>query len=208
MATYSGILTWIIPWTEEPGGLYSPWNCKESDMTEQLSWDRANTSPTCDTVALLERVSALTGTSDKSFWRRWYLNLEKWCFFFFLLHHSACGTLILWPGVKPAPPGLEAWSINYWINRQVPWILQNEYRFLRQRGKGPAGWEGSSRHRPCQNLEIREDRLVQRISSCSRTLEWMVQDIVAGTQAGEVGRSKIAKSQLDMNLSLITTKKL
>ena len=24
MATYSNILAWEIPWTEEPGGLYSP----------------------------------------------------------------------------------------------------------------------------------------------------------------------------------------
>jgi len=23
MATYSSILAWVIPWTEEPGGLYS-----------------------------------------------------------------------------------------------------------------------------------------------------------------------------------------
>ena len=30
------ILTWKIPWTEEPGRLYSPWGCKESDATEQL----------------------------------------------------------------------------------------------------------------------------------------------------------------------------
>ena len=39
MATYSSILAWRIPWREEPGG-YSPWGCKESDMTEQLtcSW--------------------------------------------------------------------------------------------------------------------------------------------------------------------------
>ena len=34
MATYSIILAWRIPWTEEPGGLYSPWGCKDSDMTE------------------------------------------------------------------------------------------------------------------------------------------------------------------------------
>ena len=34
MATYSSILTWRIPRTEEPG--YSPWVCKESDMTKQL----------------------------------------------------------------------------------------------------------------------------------------------------------------------------
>ena len=25
------------PWTEEPGRLYSPWDCKESNMTERLS---------------------------------------------------------------------------------------------------------------------------------------------------------------------------
>ena len=32
MATHSSILAWRIPWTEEPG---SPWDHKESDMTEQ-----------------------------------------------------------------------------------------------------------------------------------------------------------------------------
>ena len=34
--TNSNILAWRISWTEEPGG-YSPWDCKESDMTEQLT---------------------------------------------------------------------------------------------------------------------------------------------------------------------------
>ena len=28
MATHSSILAWEITWTEEPGGLYSPWGCK------------------------------------------------------------------------------------------------------------------------------------------------------------------------------------
>ena len=35
METHSSILAWRIPWTEEPG--YSPWGCKESDTTEQLT---------------------------------------------------------------------------------------------------------------------------------------------------------------------------
>ena len=35
MATHSSILAWRIPWTEEPGRLYSPWGPKASDMTEQ-----------------------------------------------------------------------------------------------------------------------------------------------------------------------------
>ena len=29
MATHSSILAWRIPWTEEPGGLHSPWGHKE-----------------------------------------------------------------------------------------------------------------------------------------------------------------------------------
>ena len=33
MATYSSILTWEIPWTEELGGLQST-GCQELDMTE------------------------------------------------------------------------------------------------------------------------------------------------------------------------------
>ena len=37
MATHSSILAWKIPWTEEPGGLYSPWGHKESDTTERLT---------------------------------------------------------------------------------------------------------------------------------------------------------------------------
>ena len=36
MATYSSMVAWKISWTEEPVA-YSPWDHKESDMTEQLS---------------------------------------------------------------------------------------------------------------------------------------------------------------------------
>ena len=32
MATHSSILTWRVPWTEEPG--YSPRGCNELNMTE------------------------------------------------------------------------------------------------------------------------------------------------------------------------------
>ena len=34
MATHSSILDWRIPLAEEPGKLYSPWGCEESDTTE------------------------------------------------------------------------------------------------------------------------------------------------------------------------------
>ena len=36
MATHSSILAWRIPWTEEPGRLYSPQGYKEWDTTEGL----------------------------------------------------------------------------------------------------------------------------------------------------------------------------
>ena len=32
--SHSSILAWRIPWTVEPGGLYSPWGCKQLNMTE------------------------------------------------------------------------------------------------------------------------------------------------------------------------------
>ena len=35
MAIHSSIPAWRIPWTEEPGGQYSPWGRKESNMTER-----------------------------------------------------------------------------------------------------------------------------------------------------------------------------
>ena len=34
MATHCSILAWRIPWTEEPGRLYSPQGFKELDMIE------------------------------------------------------------------------------------------------------------------------------------------------------------------------------
>ena len=34
MVTHSSILACRIPWTEESGGLYTPWGNKEQDMTE------------------------------------------------------------------------------------------------------------------------------------------------------------------------------
>ena len=33
IATHYSILAWKILWTEEPGGGYSPWGHKQSDMT-------------------------------------------------------------------------------------------------------------------------------------------------------------------------------
>ena len=37
MAINSRILAWRVPWAEKAGS-YSPWGCRESDMTEQLTY--------------------------------------------------------------------------------------------------------------------------------------------------------------------------
>ena len=34
---HSSVLAWKFPWTEDPDGLYIPWDCKESGMIEQLN---------------------------------------------------------------------------------------------------------------------------------------------------------------------------
>ena len=36
VAAHSSLLTWRIPWTEEPGGLHRPWGRKASDRTESM----------------------------------------------------------------------------------------------------------------------------------------------------------------------------
>ena len=61
-ATRSRILAWRLPWTEEPGGLYSPWGPKESDTTERL---------TLSPFARKKRLTALrqTGIRDTSLGR-------------------------------------------------------------------------------------------------------------------------------------------
>ena len=47
------------------------------------------------------------------------------CIFFFFLATplEACGILFPWPKIKPAPPALEAWSLNHWSAREVQVIL-------------------------------------------------------------------------------------
>ena len=48
LATHSSILAWKIPWTENPGGLHSPYNHKELDTTEETSLSqRGQNKQTC-----------------------------------------------------------------------------------------------------------------------------------------------------------------
>ena len=40
--------------------------------------------------------------------------------YFFWPCHAACGILVPRPGIEPAPPSLEAQSLNHWTAREVP----------------------------------------------------------------------------------------
>ena len=39
---------------------------------------------------------------------------------FWGLHHWACRILAPHPGIKPTPPALEAWHLNHWTTKEVP----------------------------------------------------------------------------------------
>ena len=43
-------------------------------------------------------------------------------FFFFWLHHTACGILVPQLEIEPTPPALEGWSLNHWTIREVALI--------------------------------------------------------------------------------------
>ena len=51
--------------------------------------------------------------------------------FFFWLHCVACEVLVPRPGIKPAPPALEAQSLNHWTAREVQPCHDFEYIYLK-----------------------------------------------------------------------------
>ena len=53
MATYSSILAWETPWTEEPGTLHSPSGHKESDTTKRLTLHFFMSKELCSPLPLL-----------------------------------------------------------------------------------------------------------------------------------------------------------
>ena len=55
MATHSSILAWEIPWTEKSLKGYSPWDLKESDMTERLNSNNLKRGAVLTRVSILRR---------------------------------------------------------------------------------------------------------------------------------------------------------
>ena len=46
------------------------------------------------------------------------LSFKELLFLFWLLQ-MACGILVPWPEIKPAPPASEGWNLNHWTTREV-----------------------------------------------------------------------------------------
>ena len=53
----------------------------------------------------------------------WVFNILE--LFFFWPCHSACGFLVPWAGIYPAPPALGAQSLNHWTTREVSGTLNH-----------------------------------------------------------------------------------
>ena len=53
-------------------------------------------------------------------------------FFFFYYNHAACQIVVPQPGIEPAPPALEAWSLNHGTTSEVPGThILNLFAFIK-----------------------------------------------------------------------------
>ena len=104
MAT-TPVLAWRIPGTEEPGGLPSMGSHRVGHYWSDLAEAEA--------AAVLEKFMLLPRTE--------MLLVNPRIFLFVCLRCcTACGILVPWPGIKPAPSALEAQNLTHGTAREVP----------------------------------------------------------------------------------------
>ena len=122
--------------------------------------------------------------SSLPFWRKlapptpWILALlstfilsAAYFIFVFWLHCVACGILVSWPRIRPAPLAVEVQSLNHWTSREVP--LHHILNVTLFHGLGLMQPDGLSCrrgvHSTCNNLGFRciFFRLLSVCSSCS-----------------------------------------
>ena len=122
----------------------SPWGHKESDMTEWLNNNNNKVSvwikvwvcfpnPLTDCKAHKGQTTVEVNFNVRL--RQWWDQQSStvFCFFFFFniwLYPAACGTLVAWPGVKPASPALEGRVLNTGLlgKSQHHWISPKSQR--------------------------------------------------------------------------------
>ena len=75
MTTQSSILAWKIPWTEEPGRLYSPWGHKEVDTTENTHTHTHTHTHTSKSLGVWKLIELTGSVSPQDIFSH---SLRKW----------------------------------------------------------------------------------------------------------------------------------
>ena len=52
---------------------------------------------------------------------------------FFWLHSVACRIIVPQPGIEPASPAVEAWSLNHWTTREIPVVSFSKFQAFQTR---------------------------------------------------------------------------
>ena len=123
IATHSSILAWRIPWTEEPGRLYSPWCPTELDMTEWLTLSL----PFFKSVYLCQFFRLAVGVKrDSHLWLQTHSTVILYNAFAVTLPHLLCDItcasslsyvwlfVTLWTVTHQAPLSMKFSRHGYW----------------------------------------------------------------------------------------------
>ena len=113
---HSSILTWRIPWIEEPGRL-------QSMGSQRVRHDWATNTFTfqmcvCVCVCMLSCSVMLDICVCIYIYIYIYIHTHTWLHMW--PHHTASGILVPQPGIRHAPSVLEAQSFSHWTTREVP----------------------------------------------------------------------------------------
>ena len=114
MTTHSSILTWKIPWTEEPNGLQS------------TGWQRVRHNWACLTLTL-HCIRCYKRCRDDL---KYVGGMPRLCantmlfyvrgLIYFFLPCTECRILVPQPGMESVPSAGEAWSLTHWATSEVP----------------------------------------------------------------------------------------
>ena len=127
IAAHSSILAWRIPWTEEPGQLQSMGS--QRVRHDWMTFTSLHIVVEYPPVVFQE----VQGQFDFFFfflisiWLCWVFIVPCVTFSCDLQTLSCCmEDPVPWPGIKPRPPALAAWSLSHWTSREIPtiWFLK------------------------------------------------------------------------------------